>query len=160
MNNAMTVETHSPEETERLGRILGEVVPLGALVALSGELAAGKTCLVRGMAAWYATGENVSSPTFTIVNEYGRTPRLYHVDLYRLDHPRQLADLGYEDLMDPVDGVCVIEWAERAEGYLPARRLDVTLEHVDEEVRRIRIHDVGVMPVGWQDRLAAYRAPA
>jgi len=94
----------------------------------------------------------VSSPTFTIVNQYGDRPRLYHVDLYRLSGAGELADIGYEDLFEP-DGVCAVEWAERAESVLPERRVDVLLEHIDESSRRLTFTDRGVLPPGWSARL-------
>lgn len=142
----------SAETTERLGEVLAGLVPLGSVVALRGDLASGKTCLVRGMARRYSRGEIVSSPTFTIVNQYGTGPALLHVDLYRIDDLDELGDLGYEDLFDP-EGVCVVEWAERAETLLPPCRLDIRLEYVDMEARRIRFEDRGVLPAGWQDTL-------
>jgi tRNA threonylcarbamoyladenosine biosynthesis protein TsaE len=141
----LTVESHSPEETEKLGCLLGGLLPPGAVVALRGELGSGKTCLVRGMAARFAAGELVSSPTFTLVNQYGDRPRLYHVDLYRLNRVEELADIGYEELFDS-DGICEIEWAERAEALLPARCIEVYLEHLDETSRRITFADPGILP--------------
>ncbi len=149
---SLTLETHSPEETERLGAALSGLLPSGSVVALRGELAAGKTCFVRGMASRFATNEIVSSPTFTIVNQYGNGPRLYHVDLYRLDGIEELADIGYEDFFEP-DGICAIEWAERAESLLPARRVDVLFEHVDESTRRLTFHDLGALPPEWSGQL-------
>lgn len=143
-----TVETHSPEETERVGEMLSGLVPFGSVVALYGDLAAGKTCFVRGMAVRFVKGEAVTSPTFTIVNEYGDGPTLYHVDLYRLTRLEEIADLGYEELFEP-GGVCVIEWAERAGALLPDRRVDVVLEHSGETSRRITISDRGVLPPNW-----------
>lgn len=136
--------THSPEETERLGETLAELLPLGTVVALRGELAAGKTCLVRGMAKKYARGEIVSSPTFTIVNQYGQNPALYHVDLYRLETVSEVRDLGYEELFEP-DGVTVVEWAERAESLLPEKRLDIYLEVIGENDRRLKLVNRGAM---------------
>ena len=155
MAETFVVETHSPEETERLGCALGGLLPCGAVVALRGELAAGKTCLVRGLARRFADEDVVSSPTFTLVNQYGDSPRLYHVDLYRLHSVDELGDLGYEDLFDP-DGVCVIEWAERAEALLPEKRVDVFMEHVGEGQRRIEIADGGVLPTDWQRIIGRY----
>jgi len=149
---SLTIETHSPEETERLGSALVDLLAPGAVVALRGELASGKTCFVRGMALHFATGEIVSSPTFTIVNQYGDPPRLYHVDLYRLGQLDELADIGYEDLFEP-DGVCVIEWAERAGDLLPAQRIDILFEHVDELTRRLTVRDFGLLAHDWSDRL-------
>ena len=159
-SRAVIIETCSPEETEALGRVLASLLPRGAVVALRGELSTGKTCLVRGMASSFAKGEAIHSPTFTLVNEYGDDPRLYHVDLYRLSSPAEVADLGCEELFDS-EGVCVVEWAERAEPFLPATRLDVYLEHLGGDRRRITLVDRGgdsrdgVMPPGWIDAVNA-----
>ncbi|MCP4645933.1 MAG: tRNA (adenosine(37)-N6)-threonylcarbamoyltransferase complex ATPase subunit type 1 TsaE [bacterium] len=146
----VTLETRSEAETERLGRTLAPLLPIGAVVALRGDLAAGKTCLVRGMAAHFGANGLVHSPTFTLVNEYGTDPKLYHMDLYRLGGPEELADLGYEELFEP-DGVCAVEWSERAGNLLPDARLEVLLEHGGEDLRRITFHDYGVLPDGWFD---------
>lgn len=146
----LAFQTHAPEETEQLGRTLAAVVPLGTVIALRGELGAGKTCLVRGIAAQFLDQypskrpQRVSSPTFTLVNQYGDVPTLYHMDLYRITTPAELADLGYEDLFEP-EGLTVIEWAERAEPLLPPRRIEVHLEHVAETVRRIQLTDHGIL---------------
>lgn len=146
------LETQAPEETERLGKALAGLLGNGAVVALRGDLATGKTCLVRGMAGHFTSEPGVHSPTFTLVNRYGEEPPLYHLDLYRLAGPDELADLGYEELFDP-DGVCVIEWAERAGNLLPMRRVDLFLEHAGGDLRRIEIHSGGVLPEGWQKTL-------
>lgn len=149
---SLTIETTAPEETERLGAALASLLPVGAVVALRGDLAAGKTCLVRGMAERFAPGEYVSSPSFTLINEYGGEVVLYHLDLYRLDSPEEILDLGYEEIFDS-DGVCVVEWAERAEVLLPAKRLDIVLEHAGADRRRITFSDRGILPPDWQCRL-------
>jgi len=151
-DDALIIETGSAEETERVGTLLAGLLPLGTVVALRGDLAAGKTCLIRGMVSYFAPGELVTSPTFTLVNEYGLGVKFYHMDLYRLTDVREIADLGYEELFDP-DGVCAVEWAERAEPLLPDRRVDVTLEHAGGDRRRIRVENLGVMPEGWQARV-------
>jgi tRNA threonylcarbamoyladenosine biosynthesis protein TsaE len=149
----VTIVTHSPEETEELGLILASLLPKGSVVALRGDLASGKTCLVRGMAAGFVQGDEVHSPTFTLVNEYGDDgTKLYHVDLYRLGGAEEIADLGYAELFDS-DGICAVEWADRAEPLLPSSRLDVSLEHVDAECRRLTFADRGVMPEGWPEAL-------
>jgi tRNA threonylcarbamoyladenosine biosynthesis protein TsaE len=137
-----TVLSESAEETEALGERLVPLLPPGTVVALHGDLAAGKTCLVRGMARAFHN-DAVHSPTFTLVNEYGTGDiRLYHVDLYRLQDPGELAELGYEDILDP-RGICALEWPERAEGLLPDRRLDIFLEHRGDHERQIRLQDIG-----------------
>lgn len=152
--NELNIETSTPEATEAVGRALAELLPERAVVALQGDLATGKTCLVRGMAAFFAEGQPIHSPTFTLVNEYGQARKLYHLDLYRLTDLAEVADLGVEELFDP-DGVCVVEWAERAVPLLPARRVDIHLEHGGGDLRRIRITDRGLLPDGWHARLDA-----
>jgi tRNA threonylcarbamoyladenosine biosynthesis protein TsaE len=146
------IKTASPEETRRLGAALAELLPRGAVVALRGELATGKTCLVSGMAERFAPTDYVHSPTFTLVNQYGKDPALLHVDLYRLGGPEEVADLGYAELFDSED-ICVVEWAERAEALLPKVRLDVFLEHAGGDGRRLTFHDRGMLRKGWQETL-------
>lgn len=144
---AIDIETTAPEQTESIGRLLAELLPAGTLVALYGDLATGKTCLVRGMASHLGEGEPVHSPTFTLVNRYGEDRPLYHLDLYRLDGPEMLADLGYEEIFDG-RGLCVVEWAERAEGLLPAEHLEIQLQHAGGDRRRLTLiaHGVSLAP--------------
>jgi tRNA threonylcarbamoyladenosine biosynthesis protein TsaE len=151
---AFTLDTTGPEETERLGRLLAAILPKGTVLCLRGDLAAGKTCLVRGLAQAMAGEASVHSPTFTLVNEYRGARKLYHLDLYRLGGPEDVADLGYEELFEP-DGVCAVEWAERAGGLLPARRVEVALAHAGGDRRHIVIEDHGVLPQDWAAALSA-----
>ncbi len=153
MNHTFNIETRSPEHTERLGQALARLLPNGCVVALTGDLATGKTCLVRGMATYFAQDDTVRSPTFTLVNEYGTATRLYHLDLYRLGGVEELADIGYEELFEP-DGICVVEWAERADTLLPSRRVNVQLAHAGEDVRKLIFTNADVLPNGWQEALA------
>ncbi|HNZ18415.1 MAG TPA: tRNA (adenosine(37)-N6)-threonylcarbamoyltransferase complex ATPase subunit type 1 TsaE [Candidatus Hydrogenedentes bacterium] len=146
------IETASPEATRRLGAALAAMLPRGAVVALRGELATGKTCLVSGMAGHFAEADYVHSPTFTLVNQYGQDPALLHVDLYRLGGPDEVADLGYAELFDSED-VCVVEWAERAETLLPDVRLDIYLELAGRDLRRLTFHNRRLLGEGWQERL-------
>ena len=151
-------ETGSPEQTEEVGFLLAGLVPKGALIALHGDLAAGKTCLVRGMARCFDQHAPVHSPTFTLVNQYGSDAPLYHLDLYRLGGPDELADLGYEEIFDS-EGVCVVEWAERAEGLLPAQRIDIHLAHAGGDRRTLRFHNRGIaLPADFEARLRALLA--
>ncbi len=152
-DHTLTLTSRSEDETEALGKTLMRLLPEGAVVALRGELGAGKTCLVRGMAAAIEAEAAVSSPTFTMVNEYAGTPKIYHLDLYRIAESLEVMDLGYEDLFDAPDGVCVIEWAERAEKLLPPKRLDITLEHAGKNTRTLRIEDHALLPQKWQASL-------
>lgn len=154
MSDDYHLTTESPEETEALGRRLAGIVPPGTVLALRGDLAAGKTCLVRGLASGAVRIAPVHSPTFTIVNEYpGEAGALtvVHVDLYRLVTVEEMADLGPSELFDPGDPsrIVVVEWAERAESALPDRRIDITLEHAGGDRRRISIRNHGVLPEGW-----------
>ncbi len=152
MTQRFEIETHCTAHTERLGRALARLLPMGSVVALRGELATGKTCFVRGMAAHFAKNAPVHSPTFTLVNQYGESTRLYHLDLYRISGVNELADLGYEELFES-DGVCVIEWADHAAALLPADRVDVLLEHGGEDCRRLTFADRHILPAGWQETL-------
>jgi tRNA threonylcarbamoyladenosine biosynthesis protein TsaE len=105
--------SHSPAETEALGEQLGRTSAHGMVVALSGELGAGKTQLVRGLARGLGISSRVHSPTFTLVNEYGGGRlKLFHLDLYRLETREQILSAGIEEFLSP-DGVTVIEWAEK-----------------------------------------------
>lgn len=134
--------THSEAETEALGRRLGARLEAGSVVALYGGLGMGKTALTRGIAAGMEIREPVSSPTFTLVNEYpgGRLP-LFHFDMYRLKNADELFDIGWEDYLER-GGVCVLEWSERVEEALEPDCIRVELRRLDENSREIRIEGV------------------
>jgi tRNA threonylcarbamoyladenosine biosynthesis protein TsaE len=130
----------SPEETVEIGRIIGEILMPGDVVALIGDLGAGKTCLAQGIARGLGVSEryHITSPTFTLINEYpGRIP-LIHLDIYRLQGAGDLAELGYEEYFYG-DGVAVVEWAEKIKDILPGDTMFINLNHVDENQREIRI---------------------
>lgn len=138
--------THSEAETEALGERLAGVLSPGAVVAYRGGLGMGKTAFTRGLARGMGYTGRVTSPTFAIVNEYrgGRLP-VFHFDIYRLNGPADLWDIGFEDYLDSEEqGVCVIEWSERAEEALPAGAVRVTISRCPEEDswRRITIEGV------------------
>lgn len=119
------VVADKPADTERLGRLLAPLLPRGAVVLLDGDLGAGKTTFVRGMAAGLGMDEHVvSSPTFTLIHEYDGDVPLYHFDTYRLDDAEQFVDLGAEEYVGG-DGISVIEWGSRVAPYLPANRLEI-----------------------------------
>lgn len=128
--------THAPEETRRLGEELADWLAPGDVVALRGPLGSGKTQFVLGACARLGVATRAGSPTFTLVNEYegGRLP-VAHVDLYRIAAPRELAELGLEEYFGG-DGVCFVEWAERAEPLLPPGRYDVAFAHGRRENER------------------------
>ena len=125
--------SHSEAETESLGRQLAERLSPGAVVAYRGALGMGKTAFTRGLAQGLGCRARVTSPTFTIVNEYagGRLP-LFHFDLYRLEGAGDLFDIGWDDYLDR-GGVCAVEWSERAEEALPPETVRVTLRRCPEE---------------------------
>ncbi len=153
--DSVAIESTSPEHTERIGRALMELLPDGAFVALYGDLGAGKTCFVRGMARATGAAELVTSPTFTIVHEYPGTRPILHLDLYRITDPRQVLDLGYEELFTPRQGTCVVEWPERAGAMLPLRRIDVRIRHDEGSSRRIEIENRGLVQPNWGPRVTA-----
>jgi len=135
------ITTHSAEETIAFGRTLAELLTPPKLVLLRGDLGAGKTTLVKGIAATFeaAEEEDVTSPTFTLVHEY-RGPRasLFHIDLYRIDTARELQTLGLDDLRSE-DSILLIEWGEKFPRLLRERDLEISLERQGEGSRRIRI---------------------
>ena len=129
--------TNSPEETEALGARLARALEPGAVVAFTGDLGAGKTAFVRGLARGLGIRDRVTSPTFTVVNEYegGRLP-LFHFDLYRLGSADELFDIGWEDYLAR-GGVCAVEWSERMEELLEPGTIRVDLRRGEDESRRV-----------------------
>ena len=127
----------SPEETEAIGARLARVLSPGDVVAFSGDLGAGKTAFVRGLARGLEISGRVTSPTFTIVNEYegGRLP-LFHFDLYRLGSADELFDIGWEDYLAR-GGVCAVEWSERMEELLEPDAIQVDIRRGMEDGQRI-----------------------
>ena len=130
--------TNSPSETEAVGAALAQVLKPGTIIAYRGDLGAGKTAFTRGLARGLGCREIVTSPTYTIVNEYlgGRSP-LFHFDMYRLGSADELFDIGWEDYLDR-DGVCAVEWSENVEDALEDA-IFVTIEKLGEDARRITI---------------------
>ena len=130
--------THSPEETERIGLLLGKHICPGTVVAYRGGLGAGKTAFTRGLARGLGCTEPVTSPTYTIVNEYlsGRIP-LFHFDMYRLESAEDLWDIGWEDYLDR-GGVCAVEWSENVAGALEDP-VSVTIEKLGDDTRKITL---------------------
>lgn len=135
----VTFISHSPEQTQELGRTLGSRARAGEVFAVSGDLGAGKTQLVKGFARGLDIAGNIHSPTFSLVNIHhgGRLP-LYHLDLYRLEKPDEIVQAGLHEYMD-TDGVVVIEWAERWFGDLHAST------HLPGNVRRILISETAAL---------------
>lgn len=132
-------QSRTTDETEALGAMLGSIIAETnsiAFVALFGDLGAGKTAFVRGLATIISPESVVRSPTYSIVNEYrrGKLP-LYHFDLYRIESEDDLYSIGYYDYVE--SGICVTEWSENAEGELPTPRWEVRIEGSADEERRI-----------------------
>ena len=133
----LPAETDSPEATLALGRALAAHLAPGTVVALHGDLGAGKTHLVKGIAeAFGADPADVTSPTFTIVHEIDTVPPLVHLDLYRVETLREVNGLGLDELFAS-DAVAVVEWPERAHGRLPADALHLRMTHAGGDRRRI-----------------------
>ena len=130
--------TKSPEETERLGERLGKTLRGGEVIAYLGDLGAGKTAFTRGLARGLGISMRVTSPTYTIVNEYtgGRLP-LFHFDMYRLGSSDELFDIGWEDYLLR-GGVCAVEWSENVRDAMEDA-ITVSIEKTDDETRRITI---------------------
>jgi len=139
--------TQSPEETIALGRKLAGSLKPPKLVLLRGDLGAGKTTLVKGIAEGFkaASQDDVTSPTFTLIHEYrGAEVDVYHIDLYRVDTPRQLETLGLDDLMGE-HSVLLIEWGEKFARFVRERDVEIALERVHENVRRVKVNEEGKM---------------
>ena len=133
--------THSAEETIAFGRTLTDLLAPPKLVLLRGDLGAGKTTLIKGIASGFqaASEEDVTSPTFTLVHEYrGPKATLYHIDLYRVDTPRQLETLGLDDLFTE-NSLLLIEWGDKFARFVRDRDVEITLARVGENDRKIQL---------------------
>lgn len=132
--------SQGPEATFRLGELIGRSLKKGDILALSGDLGTGKTCFTQGLAKGLdvIAGYNVTSPTFTLMNEYPGRLRLFHLDVYRLSGPRDIEEIGYEDYFYG-PGVIVIEWAEKVEQLVPDYGIWIFFRHLDENTREIVI---------------------
>jgi tRNA threonylcarbamoyladenosine biosynthesis protein TsaE len=144
--SAITMRSHSPEETERIAEQLARSLSGGWAVTLVGALGAGKTCFVRGLARGLGVDpRQVSSPTFIVVNEYeamnaaANAIRLIHIDAYRLSGEESLESLGWDELLADPQAVLAIEWPERVGGELPVRRIEATIDHVADGSRMITL---------------------
>jgi tRNA threonylcarbamoyladenosine biosynthesis protein TsaE len=139
----LEIITDSPAETAAIGETLAGCLRDGDVVLLHGDLGAGKTTLAKGLASALGIQDVVSSPSFSLINEYetgsaSAVTRLYHLDLYRLRSEDDLASIGFEDFMAPADGISLVEWPERAATALPERFLLVEIETLGAGSRRLR----------------------
>jgi tRNA threonylcarbamoyladenosine biosynthesis protein TsaE len=147
--NVQRYETASEEETVALGRELAKSLPPRAAVLLIGNLGAGKTTLAKGIVAGLgATGtDDVSSPTFTLIHEYGADGRVYHIDLYRLETAAEAATLGLDEIFDR-EAVVLVEWGERFPELMPADRIEIRLRVTGDDCREITVSQPGLPGAG------------
>ncbi len=131
--------TSCPEETQAFGRQLAAGLEPGDVIALIGKLGSGKTCIIQGICQGLDVADDVTSPTFTLINEYrGRLP-VYHFDLYRLDVSESVLDIGFDEYIDG-NGVCLIEWADKFPEILPEDRTEIRLGVLDAVRRKLKIN--------------------
>ena len=147
--------THGSDGTLALAARIGGLLRGGDVLALSGDLGAGKTVFAKGVARALGVRDAVTSPTFTVVREYDAPTPLVHVDVYRLDHLQELHDLGFDDLVGG-DAVTLVEWGDRVSAALPSDRLRVLLEPGDDDDERLV--SVDAAGVTWGERRDALRA--
>jgi tRNA threonylcarbamoyladenosine biosynthesis protein TsaE len=140
----------SPEETQAIAAALAPALRPGDVIALSGDLGAGKTCFVQGAAAALGVTDRVTSPTFILVREHQGTYPILHLDVYRLRNLQELTDLGYEEFLDPA-AIVFIEWGDAIGPLLPDEFLEIQIRGDDADPRAIDLHAHGS---GWNDRLA------
>lgn len=140
-----SVMTDGPEATAEVGVALGKLVRPGDVLLFQGPLGTGKTCMTQGLAQGMGITTPVTSPTFILVNQYPGTLTLYHIDLYRLETVVEAEDLGLDDYFFG-DGVCVVEWPERAFSAMPPEHLLVVLEHTGEQQRHLTFVAEGERP--------------
>ena len=135
--------SRSPEQTRRMGMHLGGALRAGDVICLQGDLGAGKTTFVQGIAQGWGSLDTVTSPTFILVNEYRRADqnRLFHMDAYRLDSTSEAEELDLDSML--AAGTLIIEWPERMDGLIPSERLWVNIEHADEEEREMKFNARG-----------------
>jgi tRNA threonylcarbamoyladenosine biosynthesis protein TsaE len=160
--STLEVISHSPDETVAIGKALADSLRDGDVVLLHGDLGAGKTTVAKGIASALGIEDVVSSPSFSLVNEYdtgiaSAVSRLYHLDLYRLRSEGDLATIGFEDFASPADGVTLVEWPERAATALPKRFLLIEIETVGSGSRRMRFVPVPDDDV-WTGRIESLRS--
>jgi tRNA threonylcarbamoyladenosine biosynthesis protein TsaE len=148
--------SRSPEQTQRIGARLGARFLGGEIIALEGELGAGKTVLAQGIGTGWGAREHLISPTFVLMREYTRPPdaaRLYHIDLYRLASPIEVAGLGLDDVLGDTETACIIEWPDRAPALFEDEVLWITLHELDEFRRSLLFRASGPHHTGLLEQL-------
>lgn len=139
---ALQLNSHSPEQTQRLGVQLGELAQAGDVFLLSGSLGSGKTCLTQGIAWGIGVKEYAFSPSFVIVREYYGRLTLYHIDFYRLNSIGEIVDLGLDEYLGG-SGVCVVEWADKGITVLPQENLLIRFSHISDTERSLSLEPRG-----------------
>ena len=140
MQESLKITTHSPDRTRFIGEVIGRAIDTKTVIALTGDLGAGKTVFVQGLARGLdvPTDYYITSPTYTLINEYPGRIRLFHVDLYRITSKIELFDIGFEDICDG-NGVVVVEWADRLEPGKLSEDMAITINIVDDTTREFHI---------------------
>ena len=149
MSNRIAIHTNTAEETRRVGQIIGEAASPGDVYLLTGPLGAGKTCLTQGIARGLDVDGYARSPTFVLMTRYQGRLILHHADLYRIDHPAEAWDLGFEDIVAAGQDVLIVEWADRADELFPDDALWIDLDYaVDEDPASCEVvpDDDGAVP--------------
>ena len=136
MKSTLAINTHSPEQTQEVGQAIGEQAEEGDIFLLTGPLGAGKTCLTQGIAWGLGVAGYARSPSYVLMSRYRGRLTLYHLDLYRVNDPMEAWDLGLEEQLFG-DGVCVVEWADRAAALFPEASLWIALDYAPGQSHRI-----------------------
>lgn len=145
----MKITTHSPEETIDAAKKLGSMLHAGDIIAYKGGLGAGKTTFTRGLAIGLGLGDNVFSPTFSLVNEYkGKNISLYHFDMYRISGEDDLESTGFYDYPFE-DNIVAVEWSENITDFLPENTIYITISRIDDDTREIIIENGGKYAAAW-----------
>lgn len=140
MSQTIRIQSASPEQTHQVGAVLAKQLRPGSVVAFFGPLGAGKTCLIQGICQALGAKIPASSPSFVMINHYPGEFQIYHLDLYRLKKAEELLDLGFEEYIAG-DGICLIEWADKAPELLPKKRWEVQLKIVSDNIREILVKE-------------------
>ena len=158
------ITTHSVTETQKLGQTIGAGIHQAIIIALTGDLGTGKTAFVQGLAKGLGVSEKyyITSPTFTLVNEYPGRRRLFHVDLYRIEHAPELAEIGLEEILRE-DAVIAIEWAEKLLTESLFDQLELRFKMIDDDTRRIDLfaygHQAGNLLIALETRVQDMKNP-
>ena len=149
----LSLTARTPDDTRRIGRALGEHVQTGDLLLLIGELGAGKTTLTQGIAQGIGSPDPARSPTFVLVAQYNGRVTVHHADLYRVDNPLEALELGFDEFLE--NGVCVIEWAEKAPEAFPQDRMEIYITSTGDDVRHIALNAHGLRYEALLDAVAS-----